>query len=139
MPQTRRDLALRLPARMAAQASAQPGQLPSKTWRFEDLTVRPNGKNRSRPVLNGKTVKSFPIEMHETELAPGEMPHPAHHHEHVEILLMREGSIEVTMGSKVTVLGPGSVVYVAPNEEHGWKNVGSTPAHYFVFALGREA
>ena len=138
MSKSRRDLALLLPALMAQQAFAQSSQLGSKTWRFEDLTVRPTGKNRSRAVLNGKTVKGFPIEMHETELAPGEMPHPAHHHEHVEILLMREGSIEVSIGSTVTVLGPGSVVYVAPNEEHGWKNVGTTPAHYFVFALGRE-
>ena len=139
MPQTRRELALLWPALLAGQAAAQSGQLPSKTWRFEDLTVRPSGKNRSRAVLNGKTVKGFPIDMHETELAPGEMPHPAHHHAHVEIVLMREGSLEVTIEGKVSVLGPGSVVYVAPNEEHGWKNVGTTQAHYFVFALGREA
>jgi hypothetical protein len=30
-------------------------------------------------------------------------------------------------------------VYVASNEEHGWKNVGETQAHYFVLALGQES
>jgi mannose-6-phosphate isomerase-like protein (cupin superfamily) len=36
-------------------------------------------------------------------------------------------------------LGPGSVVFVASNEEHGIRNAGSTPAQYFVIALGKDA
>lgn len=139
MTQSRRDLALLLPALMAATASGQQATLPSKTWRFEDLLVKENGKNRSRAVLNGKTLKNFPIEMHETELAAGDAPHPPHHHEHVELMMIREGSLEVTIAGKVSVLTPGSVAFVAPNEEHGWRNVGGTTAHYFVMTLGRES
>ena len=77
------------------------------------------------------------VEMHQTELAPGDAPHPPHHHVHEEMMMVREGTIEVTISGKVSALGPGSVAYVASNEEHGWRNVGKTRAHYFVIALGQ--
>ena len=42
----------------------------------------------------------------------------------------------MTVGKQTSRLGPGSAVYIASNEEHGWKNVGSATATYFVLALG---
>jgi quercetin dioxygenase-like cupin family protein len=77
------------------------------------------------------------VEIHETELGPGMMPHAAHRHDSEEMLLIREGTLEVTISGKSTRLGPGSVAFVASNEEHGWKNVGDTRARYFVLALGK--
>lgn len=123
-------------AAAAAMAQAQETEaLPSKMVRFEDLPVKGKGPF-SRAVLNGQTRKGWKIEMHETELAAGQMPHAAHHHVHEELMLVREGIMEVTISGKSQRLGPGGVAYVASNEEHGWKNVGETPAHYFVFTLG---
>lgn len=128
-----------MPALAAATAArAQKPTLPSRTYRYQDLKVKTNGENRSLDVLDGLTHTGFHIDMHETELAPGTMPHPAHHHVHEEILMIREGTIAVTINGKTTELGPGSVAYVASNEEHGWKNVGTTRASYFVMALGRD-
>jgi quercetin dioxygenase-like cupin family protein len=139
MQLSRRDLSLLLPALAAAQAPAAGTPLPSKTFNFDDLPVKINGKNKSRAVLKGDTHSGFPIEMHMTELAPGEAPHPPHHHVHEEMLLLKEGTMEVTISGKVTKIGPGSSVYVASNEEHGWHNAGTTNALYFVIALGRAA
>jgi len=136
---SRRDLNLLLPALAAAGAAAQNAALPSKTFAFADLPVRVTGSNRSRAVLQGKTHSGFPIESHQTELAPGEPPHPPHHHVHEELLLIREGTLEVTISGRSVKLGPGSVAYIASNEEHGWRNVGTVRAHYFVVTLGREA
>ncbi len=73
-----------------------------------------------------------------TELAPGEAPHPPHHHVHEEMVLIQEGSLEVTITGRSAKLGPGSAAYVASNEEHGWRNVGTTRARYFVLALGQD-
>jgi quercetin dioxygenase-like cupin family protein len=135
---SRRDVSLGFPAFVASAAAAQkPAPLPSKSYRFEDLPVRTNGQNRSRAVLNGTTHSGFPIEMHMTELAPGLAPHPPHHHEHEEMIMIHEGTLEVTIAGKVATLGPGSSAYVASNEEHGWRNTGTTRASYFVLALGR--
>ena len=139
MDLSRRDLGLiSLAATTAGTAAAAGTPLPSKTYRFEDLPVKDSGKNRSRAVLNGETHSGFPIEMHMTELAPGEAPHPPHHHVHEEMIMIHEGTLEVTISGNAFKLGPGSSAYVASNEEHGWKNVGTTPALYFVLALGRD-
>ncbi|MDX1981613.1 MAG: cupin domain-containing protein [Bryobacteraceae bacterium] len=137
MKKSRRDYAMLLPMMAPFAARAQDARLPSRTFRFEDLPVRKNGENRSRAVLEGRTHGGFPIEMHQTELAPGLPPHPPHHHEHEEVLLIREGTLEVTIADKVSRLGPGSVAFIASNEEHGWRNVGDTRAHYFIVTLGR--
>ena len=140
MNTTRRDLAAVL-ALLATKttAGAERKKLPSMTYKFEDLTVKKNGENRSRDVFDGLNRTGFQLDIHETELAPGLAPHAAHRHIHEEILMVREGTIEVTIEGKVTTATPGSVVYVSSNDFHGWKNAGATHAHYFVMAIGRES
>lgn len=133
---SRRDLPILFSAFAAAKASAQTAKLPSKMYNYDQLPVRQSGQNRSRAILNGATHTDFPIEMHETELAPGLAPHPPHHHVHEEMIMIREGTVEVTIAGRSERLGPGSVAFVASNEEHGWKNVGEGRARYFVVALG---
>ena len=128
-----------LPVLAAANAAGQSHVLTSRTYRYEDLPVENEGPNRGRPILEGDTHAGVRIELHETELAPGEMPHPAHHHVHEEMILVREGTMEVTIAGKSATLGPGGVGFVASGEEHGWRNVGTGRARYFVLAVGRDS
>jgi quercetin dioxygenase-like cupin family protein len=138
MELSRRDLRFFLPALAAAKVAAAGQALPSNTFRYEDLKVHGEGLNRERPIFQGETHTGVPIELHETELAPGQMPHAAHHHLHEEMVMVRQGTLEVTISGKSVNLGPGSVGYVASNEEHGWRNVGQGRATYWVFAIGRD-
>ena len=135
---SRREVCFWIPALMASRGLAAEAPIPSKVVRFEDMPVESGGGNALRRILEGKTHIGYRIEMHETDLAPGAMPHPGHHHAHEEIFLVREGTVEVTISGHASRLGPGSVAYVASNEEHGIRNVGSTHAQYFVIALGSE-
>lgn len=139
---SRRKLFSRLPALAAAVAAsgyAKPdASLPSKAYRFEDLPVHPSHGNASRPVLEGETHRDWFIELHETDLAPGGMPHPPHHHVHEEMFLMREGMLDVTISGVTTRLTPGGVAYVASNNEHGVRNPGPGHAQYYVLALGKD-
>lgn len=130
----RRQLAL---FAAAMTARAQNPAMPSKTFRYEDLPVRPSGdgKNRARPVLDGRTHTGVRVEMHETELGPGLAPHPPHRHVHEELVIVNEGMLEVTIGEAVSRIGAGSVAYVESNIEHGWKNVGTGRARYYVITL----
>jgi len=118
--------------------AAGQGALSTKVSRFEDLAVNPGGKNRFRPIVEGLLHDGHPIEAHATELAPGNMPHGSHRHKHEEMFLIREGAVEVTVNGKSTRLGPGGVAFIASGEDHGVRNLGDTPAHYFVIALGRD-
>lgn len=140
MKYTRRDVSILLPL-LAAEATAQkpaPATLPSKTYAFDDLPVKKNGQNSSRAILNGLTHEGSAFEMHYTELAPGLAPHPPHHHVHDEMIVIRQGTLAVMINGKTTNLGPGSVAFAASGEEHGWKNVGTDNAAYYVIALGKD-
>ncbi len=138
MKYTRRDLSLLLPLLAAADASAQKPTLQSKTYAFDDLPVKKNAANTSRAVLNGAIHDGCPLEMHITEIAPGMAPHAPHHHGHDEMIIIRQGTLAVTINGKTTNLGPGSVAFAASGEEHGWKNVGNDNAMYYVIALGKD-
>ena len=142
MPVTRRELcsmipAVLIPAILPSEGSAeQDNSLPSAVYPFEKLPVRtPNGA-QIRDVLKGKLATGESLEVHETTLPPGGMPHPAHHHVHSEMWLIREGTVELTINGTSHRFGPGSVGFVHSNDEHGIKNVGTTPATYFVVAVG---
>ena len=132
---SRRELPI-VPFLAALVAKADGKILPSKTYSFDDLPIKTANGNRTRAILNGETHSGFPIEMHLTELAPGQAPHPPHHHVHEEMILIQAGAVDVTISGKTVTLGPGSSAYVASNEEHGWRNAGTVNALYFVIALG---
>jgi quercetin dioxygenase-like cupin family protein len=122
---------------MAAGAAAE-SRIASKTIGFRELPVQSSGPNQIRPVLEGATHAGVPIELHITELAPGQAPHPPHHHVHEEMIMILEGTVEVNIRDSSATLGPGSVAFVASGDQHGWHNVGTDRARYFVLALGRD-
>jgi quercetin dioxygenase-like cupin family protein len=140
MDYSRRDAALLLPALMAASGTPPNNVLPSKVYQFDSLPVRTDSKthNEFRQVFTGETHTGCPIDLHITTLQPGQMPHPSHQHVHEEMMLVKEGTLEVTISGKTISAGPGSVIYIASNDVHGLKNAGTVPAQYFVLAMSRE-
>jgi mannose-6-phosphate isomerase-like protein (cupin superfamily) len=142
MPLTRRELcsavpAALLPVLLHAQSQTQTQNvLPSRMYPFDKLPVESSNGAQFRAVLKGKLATGESMEVHETTLPPGGGPHPPHHHAHSEMWLIREGTVEITVNGTSYRLGPGSVGFVRSNDEHGIRNVGSTPALYFVVAIG---
>jgi mannose-6-phosphate isomerase-like protein (cupin superfamily) len=141
MEYSRRDVRFLLSALAVAPLAAQPAptaQVPTKAYEYTELPVKTSGVNKSRAVLKGATHSGFPIELHMTELGPHAAPHPPHKHVHEELVMLRAGSLEVTMLGSTKTYGPGSIIYIASNDEHGWKNAGEERAEYFVIALGSD-
>ena len=135
---TRRQVSLMAGLLAAGAAEAQEHKLPSRIYEFSALPVRQNGPNRSRAILRGETYNGCPLEMHMTELAAGQAPHPPHHHVHEEMVILREGTLEVTVAGKTSSVEPGSVIYFASGEPHGMRNPGPGRAQYYVIALGQD-
>ncbi len=139
---TRREICGLLPALMATgigfadvKLTHRDAPLPSKVYEFSELPVQKACDHASRSVFDGETHAGVPIELHETELAPGAMPHPSHHHLAVEMFLVREGLLEVVLDGKRSRVGAGSVAYIASNAEHSIRNAGTDTARYFVLSV----
>jgi mannose-6-phosphate isomerase-like protein (cupin superfamily) len=138
MEHSRRELGSMLPLLFAAGGRADTTDLQSRMYPFDQLEVKTNGQNQMRAIFSGQTNSGCPLEIHITNLPPGGAPHPPHHHVHDEMILIQEGTMEVTIAGKTSRLGPGSVAYVASNQQHGWRNVGDGRAQYFVLAIGQD-
>jgi len=137
MNYSRRDLAALLPL-LAANAVAQDkAVLQAKIYPFGDLVVRnsANGTMKSRAVFDGATTRGQRVTAHFSELAPGQAPHPPARQKHEEIIMLREGTLEVTLNGVTSTIGPGSVIFVPYENLAGWKNVGTTVAQYFVVSI----
>ena len=138
MSNPRRAFLAAIPALMATGALAsEKHYLTSKVYEFQDLPVHHGKTNTSRPVLDVLTHEGCRIEVHESDLAPGNRPHPPHHHVHEEIFFIRQGTLEFTINGKRSKAGPGSVAFIASNNEHGVRNAGDDHAQYFVLAIHR--
>src|SRR5882724_9634437 len=93
---SRRQLSALVPALAAAQTKVRQ-VLPSKTYRFEDLTTKTNGENRSWDIFDGKNHSGIQVDIHITSLGPGLMPHAPHHHVHEEMVMLQTGVLDVTI------------------------------------------
>jgi quercetin dioxygenase-like cupin family protein len=109
----------------------------AQVFRFSGLPAHTNADgNVMRPVLKGEIPTGEYIEVHETTLAPGKMPHPPHRHKHTELMLLRTGRLELILDGKTDHLDPGDIAWCASDQLHGLKNTGPEPANYFVIAIG---
>ena len=158
MKYSRRDLGLLLPALAAASAAAQSTEstgapaaaaaaensiekmpvMKTKAFLYNEIPVTVNGKNKSRRMFTAKTHTGFKIESHQSDIAPGEVNHPPHQHLREEMMLVRLGTMELTISGKPYRLGPGDVGVIGSNEIHNAKNVGTTRAEYFIVNIGRD-
>lgn len=133
----RREVCSLLPWLALADAwAANDETLASAAFPLAELKANTSGGHTTRPIVNGKTPTGEHVEVHETTLDPGAMPHAPHKHAHSEFWLIREGTVEITINGQSHRIGPGSAAFAASNDLHGIKNVGDSPAQYFVVAVG---
>ena len=47
-------------------------------------------------------------------------------------MIIKEGTVESVQNTTTNRVGPGTILFEASNELHGLRNVGDTPATYYV-------
>jgi quercetin dioxygenase-like cupin family protein len=124
-------LALAIALLASASGRSETTVLGSTAVTWEEIQAKaPSGI--SRAVFRAPTATLDELEMHVSTLAPGQMPHPPHKHPDEELLIVKEGTLEVMVNGDTRRVGPGSVVFQASNQMHSIRNVGTTPAVYHV-------
>jgi mannose-6-phosphate isomerase-like protein (cupin superfamily) len=84
-----------------------------------------------RVYFEGPTAGLKSLVVGSLVLNPGQQPHPPHTHPDEEIMVITEGGGEITMNGTTSSVGPGEVMYAAPNYLHGVRNTGSTPLTFY--------
>ena len=127
-----------VPAGTAAEA-ARPGMLPSGVFAWEKLEVKSTKTGERRAVFDSPTATFAHFECNVTTLNPGEIPHAAHHHPDEEIVIVKDGTLQVEINGAAHRAGPDSIVFYGSGDEHGMKNIGPGPATYYVVRVVTEA
>ncbi|HEY6803021.1 MAG TPA: cupin domain-containing protein [Pyrinomonadaceae bacterium] len=104
----------------------------STAFDWNSIAVKDNEVGSVRQFFRSPTATLDELECHVTTLKPGMQSHPPHQHVNEELVIIREGTVEVLSNGEWKKVGPGSVVFNASNQLHALKNVGTTPAVYHV-------
>ena len=126
--------ALATPRGAAAQSTARP-PLRSAVFPPDTGRLRVTDAGVFRALVDTATSNLTRLEIHVTTLGPGKSPHPPHRHAHEELMIVRNGTLDVFQNGATRRAGPGAVIFEASNELHGLRNPGPDSATYVVIRL----
>jgi quercetin dioxygenase-like cupin family protein len=134
---TRRDLVIAVLAActtltVVALARSDKALMTSAAFDWNAIEAKPTKVGARRQFFQSPTATLDELECHVTTVNAGEAPHAAHKHPDEELIIVKEGILESTFNGQTQRLGPGSVIFLASNQMHGFRNVGQTPATYHV-------
>jgi quercetin dioxygenase-like cupin family protein len=112
--------------------AAQKAVMHSTVFEWKDQDAKPNAWGAVRQVTRSATPTLDELEIHISTLNPGQSPHAPHQHAHEELLIVKQGTLETFQSGETRRVGPGGIIFQASNEQHNVKNVGDTPAVYYV-------
>lgn len=123
-----------LPTATAAQVPAKP-LMASQVFQWSEMKAQPARIGEVRNVFDAPTATLDKYSCHITTLDPGKEPHPAHQHPEEELLVIKEGTLEVVQGTVTNQVAAGGMVFCASNQLHGWRNSSTKPVTYYVIKV----
>jgi quercetin dioxygenase-like cupin family protein len=118
-----------------AAEQAVPGKLPSSVIDSNSLPVVPTATGSRVSVVSSPTLTFVALESHITTLNAGqstaiEMVDPGD-----EFVVLKSGTVGVTVNGVTARMKEGSMMYWAPNDKRTIRNIGTTPASYHVIKV----
>ncbi len=120
-------------AMAAAMASAAAAKVPNGTVDKAGAKLTHEEFGDVRVYHEGRTDQLGALTFGSLMLKPGKAPHPPHEHAEEEIMLVTEGTGEISVEGKVTKVASGTSMYCAANKVHGIVNTGKTPLLFYYF------
>lgn len=107
-------------------------KLVSAVYDWEKMPVNPTPKGVRRDVFDGPTTTLDKAHCHITTLNPGENSGEPRVHLQEEIIIVKEGLVEMHIDGRTQTAGPGSVFFLAACATTALRNAGPTPCTYIV-------
>ena len=117
---------------VTALAASNPKVMGSAALDWNDVPVKQEEVRAVRQFFRAPTATLDELELHVTTLPAGATSHAPHKHPNEELVIVKEGTVEVLVDGKMKRVGPGAVVFNASNQMHSLRNVGDGPATYHV-------
>lgn len=112
---------------------AQMKPVSSGVYKWTDHHVQVGEDRESRQILEGSSTHLEYLEMHATTQFPGAKPSTAHANDDIEeCIIVKEGTMKVTVEGRSTILGPGGIILLMPQQMHSIQNAGNSNLTYFV-------
>ncbi len=104
-----------------------------RVYYWNELQPVKEGSRIRTQILEGSTTSLSHFEVHTSTLEPGKAPHPPHKHDdQEELIIVKEGNLKITISNTTRTLGPGSIAFAMPGDEHGIENAGNIQASYYI-------
>lgn len=113
-------------------APAAAARLHSTVIDWRELAAVPTPTGERRIAFDAPTATLDRLHGHITTLNPGQNTGALHRHPQEELILVREGTLEVNIDGRRQVASPGALIFFAVNENENLTNIGTTPATYVV-------
>lgn len=118
---------------IAMNAFTQLQPVKSGVFHWNELAVKKDGDREGRKFLEGTTNEFEYFEIHATTQQKGAIPKPPHTQKDIEeLIIIKEGVMKCTIGSKTSVLGKGSVLLIPPLQSQSFENIGDGALSYYV-------
>jgi quercetin dioxygenase-like cupin family protein len=129
----RRDLFKIAAFQAMAAAAVAADKIPNSTMNQGQAKITKEPFGDLRIYLDGSTDQLKAMTFGSLLLKPGMTPHPPHEHPEEEIMIVTEGSGEISVEGKVTKVAAGTSMYCAAGKLHGIVNTGKTPLMFYFF------
>lgn len=120
---------------MSSAASPTPPSAPtlaSGVFHWDKLKATPTKVGVRRDVFEGRTATLDQLHCHITTLNPGERSGEPRVHLQEEVIIIKEGTVEVHYDGHTELAGPGAVIFFGARATTALRNPGPAPATYIV-------
>jgi XRE family transcriptional regulator, regulator of sulfur utilization len=117
---------------LIAQTEQKQGLQRSAVFDWNSIPPKPTESGSVRPFFRGPTATLDSLDIHVSTLDPGKAPHPPHKHLNEELVIVKEGTLEVLENGETKRVGPGSVLFVGLSQLSGIRNSGPGTVTYYV-------
>ena len=112
-------------------------KLPNSTRDSAQAQVAHEAFGDLRVYYEGPTDQLSALTAGSLRLKPGMSPHAPHQHPEEEVMVVTEGSGEISVDGKITKVANGSMMFCAAGTLHGIVNTGKTPLMFYYYKWKR--